>query len=57
MQINFLAVAKDLDFFEITLDELIAEKNDLISKLEDEKVCLQRLSDCMSNNCIFNFAI
>jgi hypothetical protein len=33
-----LAVAKDLDYFELTVDELFNEKTDLLQQLEDEKV-------------------
>jgi hypothetical protein len=35
-----IAVAKDLDYFELTVDELFAEKTDLLQQLEDEKVCI-----------------
>lgn len=33
-----VAVAKDLDYFELTVDELFTEKTDLLQQLEDEKV-------------------
>ncbi|CEP16618.1 hypothetical protein [Parasitella parasitica] len=39
------AVAKDLDYFELTMDELLAEKTDLLQQLEDEKIKSQHHLD------------
>lgn len=33
-----IAVTKDLDYFELSVDELLTEKTDLLQQLEDEKV-------------------
>ncbi|KAI8646740.1 hypothetical protein BD408DRAFT_409657 [Parasitella parasitica] len=39
------AVAKDLDYFEMTVDELLTEKTDLLQQLEDEKIKSQHHLD------------
>ncbi|GAN10070.1 hypothetical protein MAM1_0317d09605 [Mucor ambiguus] len=39
------AVAKDLDYFELTVDELFTEKTDLLQQLEDEKIKSQHHLD------------
>ncbi|GAA5801227.1 hypothetical protein HPULCUR_006671 [Helicostylum pulchrum] len=39
------AVTKDLDYFELTVDELLNEKTDLLQQLEDEKIKNQQYLD------------
>ncbi|GAA5809002.1 hypothetical protein MFLAVUS_002403 [Mucor flavus] len=39
------AVTKDLDYFELTVDELLNEKTDLLQQLEDEKIKNQHYLD------------
>lgn len=36
-------MTKDLDYFELTVDELLNEKTDLLQQLEDEKVYINIL--------------
>lgn len=40
LTISYVAVAKDLDYFEMSIDEMLAEKNNLAQQLEEEKVKL-----------------
>lgn len=40
MTYMMIAIAKDLDYFEVTIDEILEEKNNLTQQLEEEKVAI-----------------
>ncbi|KAI7894545.1 uncharacterized protein EV154DRAFT_578137 [Mucor mucedo] len=45
LQLQKQAVTKDLDYFELSVDELLTEKTDLLQQLEDEKIKNQQYLD------------